>query len=301
MEKDTKTIELEKSTYDGYSPIRKGNKNTKDLDTVNLYFKDVSRYDLLSQEETLELIEKAHNGDKDARDMIINSNLRLVIAFAKIYLNRGLDFNELIQEGNIGLITAVDRFEPKLGYQFSTYAVCWIKQAITRAISQKSRTIRVPNHIHDLILKLGDTEKELIKQGIEPTNENLANDLRIDIDEVQALKMYREGVFSIDQRLRDDEETTIKELVADNTDYEELIIAEINRKELIELINNSNLKDKDKEVLFRRTGLLTGESETLKEIGEDLGVTSERVRQIEQKCYRKLKNPKYKRKLEKFR
>ena len=300
MDKDTKTIGLEKRVYDGYNYIRKGNKNTKDLDAVNLYFKDVSQYDLLTQEETLELMEKAHNGDKDARNKIINSNLKLVIAFAKIYQNRGLDFNELIQEGNIGLITAVDRFDPELGYQFSTYAVCWIKQAITRAISQKSRTIRVPNYIHELILKLGDVEKELIKQGFEPTNENLANDLGIGIDEIKALKMYREGVFSIDQRLRDDEETTIQELVADNTDYEALIIEDINKQELIELINNSNLKDTDKEVLYRRTGLLTGESETLKEIGDDLGVTSERVRQIEQKCYKKLRSPKYIRKLEKF-
>ncbi|GMQ46800.1 sigma-70 family RNA polymerase sigma factor [Vibrio sp. 10N] len=264
---------------------QQGSKN-KD-ETVNIgtsYFKEVSSHNLLTAEEEKLIARKARTGDVEARQQLINANLRLVIKTAKRYANRGLDFYDLINEGNIGLIQAVDKFDPELGYRFSTYAVWWIQQAIDRAIMNQGRTIRVPVHITKQIRECSKAAHLLRKEGKhEPTFAEIAEKTGRSADEVSKLMKLSEQSLSLDNGWDDDGDKKDHFQTIDDDDVFELperdIVTQNLNKELVSLVDG--LPDKHKVILYHRFGLLDDEPKTLEEVGSIVGVTRERVRQIQ--------------------
>ncbi|WP_112480175.1 sigma-70 family RNA polymerase sigma factor [Vibrio variabilis] len=256
-------------------------------DTANIgtsYFKQVSSHNLLTAEEERLIARKARTGDVEARQRLINANLRLVIKTAKRYANRGLDFYDLINEGNIGLIQAVDKFDPELGYRFSTYAVWWIQQAIDRAIMNQGRTIRVPVHVTKQIRECSKAAHQLRREGKhEPTFAEIAEKTGRSADEVSKLLKLSEQSLSLDNGWDDDGDKKDHLQTIDDDDVFELperdIVTQNLNKELVSLVDG--LPDKHKTILYHRFGLLDDEPKTLEEVGSIVGVTRERVRQIQ--------------------
>lgn len=270
-------------------------------DPVRIYLKEIGSYPLLTPEEELDLANRCKNGDMRARQRLIECNLRLVVSIAKRFTGRGMSFLDLIQEGNMGLMRGVEKFEPERGFKLSTYATWWIRQAIARALADQSRTIRVPVHMVELINKIKKTSRQLaLTLGHEPTTADIAEYLNISEERVQEVINYDAGPASLDSKVGEDEDSDLGSFIADEKIVSpEQNVTNVMMKEQVEKIL-CNLSEREREVLEMRYGLVDGRERTLEEIGTMYHVTRERIRQIENKALRKLQNPKYKRELEGF-
>lgn len=271
-------------------------------DPVKIYMNEATKYPLLSHEETMNLFKKYKEGDKKARKKIINHNLRLVISVAKKYSNQELDFGDLIEEGNIGLMTAVDKFDYEKGFRFSTYATWWIRQAITRSIYDNGKTIRIPVHINENSKKIRSTKTKLTQTlGHEPSIEELAKELGYTVEKVREIDRVCQQPVYMDETIGEDHDTTRGDMMIDE-----------NAESPIELMENSDLRnllisaldtleDRQKEVLMMRFGLNNDRPMTLDEIGKHYNVTRERVRQIEHKALSRLRrNPRIKNRIHNY-
>lgn len=262
-------------------------------DSLNLYIQEVNKIPLLTYEEECALAARMLEGDAAAREKMIISNLRLVISIAKKYINTSnLPFIDLIQEGNLGLIKAVDKFDPSKGFHFSTHASWWIRQAISRAIVDKSKTIRIPAHIVELKNQISKASKKLtLEYGKVPTYEEISNYLGITADRVKEIDEITKDPVSLDCPLNTEEEACVGDLVPDPSASSLFLFCE--RTSVRDGITKvlSTLSSQEKEVITLRFGLDRGESRTLAEVGQILGVTRERVRQVENKALNKLRNP----------
>ncbi|MDD3184504.1 MAG: sigma-70 family RNA polymerase sigma factor [Anaerostipes sp.] len=259
-------------------------------DTVRLYLKEIGQYQLLSSERELELAKRKEAGDKFATEELINCNLRLVVSIAKRYVGRGLSFLDLIQEGNLGLMKGIHRYDYSKGFKVSTYVTWWIKQSITRAIADKSRTIRVPVHMVEMINKMARTKKTMtLDLGREPSDTEVADKLGISEDRLMEIYQYSVDSGSLDTPLGDEGESSLGDFIADENMISpevssERVLLKENMMVLLEI-----LTDREKDVIIKRFGLESGEPRTLEEIGKEMNVTRERIRQIEAKALRKLK------------
>jgi RNA polymerase primary sigma factor len=268
-------------------------------DSVRLYLREIGKIPLLSAEEELELAHKVVAGDKRAKDKMAEANMRLVVSIAKRYVGRGLDLLDLIQEGNTGLLRAVEKFDPDKGFKFSTYATWWIRQAITRAIADQARTIRIPVHMVETINKLLRTQRRLTQElNREPTNEEIAKEMEIDVDKVEHIMKIKQDISSLDASIRDDEEESV---LADFIEDEDTITPEESAtgQLLKEQVKNmlSGLSEREQKIVKLRFGLEDGKQHTLEEVGQEFAVTRERIRQIEAKALAKLRKHKDARKL----
>lgn len=261
-------------------------------DSVKLYLKQINTIPLLSLSEEKELAEKAYNGSKYARNKLVEHNLRLVISVAKKYMGCGLSFLDLIQEGNIGLIKASEKFDPTKGFKFSTYATWWIRQTITRALSNQSRTIRIPANTVELISRIKKMSGVMAQTiGRAPTEEEIAEALNIDIEKVKVAMDLAQATSSLDATVKQEEDTSFGDLIA-NVEAEnpfEEILQEDNKKYIEKIINT--LSGREAEILNMRFGINFDHAYTLEEIGERYGLSKERIRQIETKALRKMRHP----------
>ncbi|WP_051273912.1 sigma-70 family RNA polymerase sigma factor [Oribacterium sp. oral taxon 078] len=264
-------------------------------DPVRFYLKEIGTIPLLSPEEEKELARRSKEGDPLARQRLVEANLRLVVSIAKRYTGRGMSILDLIQEGNLGLMKGVEKFEPDKGFKLSTYATWWIRQGITRALADQSRTIRVPVHMVESINKVTRTQRRLtLELGYEPSLKELAASLNMPEEKLKEILDVSKQPTSLETPVGDEEDSNLSDFVAD----EKMISPEQNaanvmlREEIDKLLEN--LKDRERDVLIHRFGLHGEESHTLEEVGQMFGVTRERVRQIEAKALKKISLPKYK-------
>ncbi len=260
-------------------------------DSVRLYLREIGKIPLLSAEEELELAYKVISGDKRAKDKMAEANMRLVVSIAKRYVGRGLDLLDLIQEGNTGLLRAVEKFDPDKGFKFSTYATWWIRQAITRAIADQARTIRIPVHMVETINKLLRTQRRLTQElNREPTNEEIAQAMEIEVDKVEHIMKIKQDISSLDASIRDDEDDSV---LADFIEDEDTVTPEqsATNQLLKEQVKDilSALTEREQKILKLRFGLEDGKQHTLEEVGQEFSVTRERIRQIEAKALAKLR------------
>ena len=276
-------------------------KDVKINDPVRMYLKEIGRINLLTSDEEFEYAKRAEEGDEEAKRMLAESNLRLVVSIAKRYVGRGMLFLDLIQEGNIGLMKAVDKFDPTKGYKFSTYATWWIRQAITRAIADQARTIRVPVHIVETINKLARVQRQLTQDlNREPTDEEIAKKLGISIDKVREVYKISQDPVSLETPIGEEDDSHLGDFIKDERTMgpEEYATIEMLKEELQGVLGT--LTDREEKVLRLRFGLDDGQCRTLEEVGQIFGVTRERIRQIEAKALRKLRHPSRSRKLKDF-
>lgn len=261
-------------------------------DSTRFYLKEISKIPLLSFEEEKALALRIANGDKEAEDIMVQHNLRLVVSIAKKYTGCGLSLLDLIQEGNTGLIEAARKYDVNKGFRFSTYATWWVRQKIGRALSDQSRSIRIPAHIAELVSRIKKVTGTLIqKLGRTPTEEELAEVLGVEVDKIKVALDMSQAVSSLDVPVGDDDETTVGDLQADHSAQNPMtsLIAEAN-KQVIESVL-ATLNEREANVLRLRFGIESDHAHTLEEIGEKMGVTRERVRQIEVKAIKKLRHP----------
>jgi RNA polymerase primary sigma factor len=268
-------------------------------DSVRLYLREIGKIPLLTAEEELELAHKVVAGEKRAKDKMAEANMRLVVSIAKRYVGRGLDLLDLIQEGNTGLLRAVEKFDPDKGFKFSTYATWWIRQAITRAIADQARTIRIPVHMVETINKLLRTQRRLTQElNREPTNEEIAAAMEIEVEKVEHIMKIKQDISSLDASVRDDEEDSV---LADFIEDEDTISPEesATNQLLKEHVKDmlGALTEREQKILKLRFGLEDGKSHTLEEVGQEFSVTRERIRQIEAKALAKLRKHKDAKKL----
>ena len=270
-------------------------------DPVRMYLKEIGQVKLLTAEEEIELAKRVSEGDKKAKDRLTEANLRLVVSIAKKYSGRGLHILDLIQEGNTGLIRAVDKFDYTKGNKFSTYATWWIRQAITRAIADQARTIRVPVHMVEVINKATRCNRKLVQElGREPTLEEIAEELNLPIEKIIEANRTAADTLSLDMPVGDEEDTTIGSFVEDDNTpgpvdaTSNMLLAEA----LTEILGT--LTDREADVLRMRFGMYDGRTHTLEEVGQIFGVTRERIRQIENKAIRKLRHPSRAKKIKDF-
>lgn len=268
-------------------------------DSVRLYLREIGKIPLLSADEELELARKVVAGDKRAKDKMAEANMRLVVSIAKRYVGRGLDLLDLIQEGNTGLLRAVEKFDPDKGFKFSTYATWWIRQAITRAIADQARTIRIPVHMVETINKLLRTQRRLTQDlNREPTNEEIAEAMELDVEKVEHIMKIKQDISSLDASVRDDEEDSVLGDFIEDEDTvtpEESATGQLLKEQVKGLLGS--LSEREQKILRLRFGLEDGKNHTLEEVGQEFSVTRERIRQIEAKALAKLKKHKDSRKL----
>jgi RNA polymerase primary sigma factor len=260
-------------------------------DSVRLYLREIGKIPLLNSEEELALAQRVVSGDKLAKDQMAEANMRLVVSIAKRYVGRGLDLLDLIQEGNTGLLRAVEKFDPDKGFKFSTYATWWIRQAITRAIADQARTIRIPVHMVETINKLLRTQRRLTQElNREPSNEEIAKEMEIDIDKVEHIMKIKQDISSLDASIRDDEEDSVLADFIEDEDTvspEESATGQLLKEQVKDMLGA--LTEREQKILKLRFGLEDGKSHTLEEVGQEFSVTRERIRQIEAKALAKLR------------
>ncbi len=268
-------------------------------DSVRLYLREIGKIPLLNAQEELALAQEVVAGDKGAKDKMAEANMRLVVSIAKRYVGRGLDLLDLIQEGNTGLLRAVEKFDPDKGFKFSTYATWWIRQAITRAIADQARTIRIPVHMVETINKLLRTQRRLTQElNREPTNEEIAQAMEIDVDKVEHIMKIKQDISSLDASVRDDEEDSVLGDFIEDEDTispEESATNQLLKDHVKDML--SSLTEREQKILKLRFGLEDGKSHTLEEVGQEFSVTRERIRQIEAKALAKLRKHKDSKKL----
>jgi RNA polymerase primary sigma factor len=260
-------------------------------DSVRLYLREIGKIPLLNAEEELALAQRVVAGEKEAKDQMAEANMRLVVSIAKRYVGRGLDLLDLIQEGNTGLLRAVEKFDPDKGFKFSTYATWWIRQAITRAIADQARTIRIPVHMVETINKLLRTQRRLTQElNREPSNEEIAKEMEIDVDKVEHIMKIKQDISSLDASIRDDEEDSVLADFIEDEDTvspEESATGQLLKEQVKDML--SALTEREQKILKLRFGLEDGKSHTLEEVGQEFSVTRERIRQIEAKALAKLR------------
>ena len=274
-------------------------------DSVRMYLREIGKIPLLSIEEENELAKKAMEGNQRAKDKMAEANMRLVVSIAKRYSGRGLELLDLIQEGNTGLLRAVDKFDPSKGFKFSTYATWWIRQAITRAIADQARTIRIPVHMVETINKLMRTQRRLTQElNREPTNKELAKEMDMDVEKIEYIQKIKQDITSLDAGVGRDgeegEESTLGDFIEDEdtASPEESATVQLLKEQVREIL--STLSDRERKILEMRFGLNGTKSHTLEEVGLEFAVTRERIRQIEAKALMKLKKHKDSKKLHEY-
>lgn len=270
-------------------------------DPVKVYLKEIGRVPLLSSEEEIDLAIRIANGDVQAKQRLSEANLRLVVSIAKRYLGRGMQFLDLIQEGNLGLIKAVDKFDYTKGFKFSTYATWWIRQAITRAIADQARTIRIPVHMVETINKVKKVQSQLLHQnGHEPTPDEIADELDLPVDKVREIMRMAQEPVSLETPIGEEEDSHLGDFIPDDGAPAPADAAShtMLREQLSDVL--STLTPREEKVLRLRFGLEDGRSRTLEEVGKEFNVTRERIRQIEAKALRKLRHPSRSRKLKDY-
>lgn len=300
---EIRSFEEELSKEEKLEAIKEKGKNKVIItdDPVRTYLKEIGRIPLLTFEEEVDLAKRIEEGDERAKDQLTEANLRLVVSIAKRYVGRGMQFLDLIQEGNMGLIKAVDKFEHKKGFKFSTYATWWIRQAITRAIADQARTIRIPVHMVETINKLVRAQRQLVQElGRDPLPEEVAELMNMDVEKVREVQKIAQEPVSLETPIGEEEDSHLGDFIPD----EEILSpsdAATNtmlREQLITVLDT--LTDRERKVLALRFGLDDGRTRTLEEVGQAFDVTRERIRQIEAKALRKLKHPSRSKKLRDF-
>ena len=273
-------------------------------DSVRLYLREIGKIPLLNSEEELALAHRVVAGEKKAKDKMAEANMRLVVSIAKRYSGRGLDFLDLIQEGNTGLLRAVEKFDPDKGFKFSTYATWWIRQAITRAIADQARTIRIPVHMVETINKLLRTQRRMTQElNREPTIEELAKELEMEPDKVEYVIKIKQDITSLDAgvgRDGEDEDSVLGDFIEDEDGAtpEESATSQLLKEQVQAIL--STLSDREQKIVKMRFGLENGKSHTLEEVGQEFAVTRERIRQIEAKALAKLRKHKDAKKLHEY-
>ena len=270
-------------------------------DPVKVYLKEIGRVPLLSAEEEVELAIRMSEGDVAAKKRLSEANLRLVVSIAKRYVGRGMQFLDLIQEGNLGLIKAVEKFDHTKGFKFSTYATWWIRQAITRAIADQARTIRIPVHMVETINKVKKVNSQLLHEnGHEPTNEQIAEKLEMPVEKVREIMRVAQEPVSLETPIGEEEDSHLGDFIPDEDAPAPSVVARhtMLKEQLAEVL--STLTPREEKVLRLRFGLEDGRSRTLEEVGKEFNVTRERIRQIEAKALRKLRHPSRSKKLKDF-
>ena len=276
-------------------------KDVKINDPVRMYLKEIGRINLLTSDEEFEYAKRAEEGDEEAKRMLAESNLRLVVSIAKRYVGRGMLFLDLIQEGNIGLMKAVDKFDPTKGYKFSTYATWWIRQAITRAIADQARTIRVPVHMVETINRLSRFQRQLtLELNREPTEEELAKKMHLSLDKVREVIKIAQEPVSLETPIGEEDDSHLGDFIQDDESPapHDSAAYTLLKEQLEEVMNT--LTPREAKVLKLRFGLEDGKARTLEEVGKEFKVTRERIRQIEAKALRKLRHPSRSRKLKDY-
>ena len=275
--------------------------NVSTDDHVRMYLKEIGKVPLLTWEEENNLAVQMEEGCANAKKLLVSSNLRLVVSIAKRYVGRGMHFLDLIQEGNLGLIKAVDKFDYRKGFKFSTYATWWIRQAITRAIADQARTIRIPVHMVETINKLLRISKQLLQElGREPTTEEIAKEMQIPVEKVREIMKLSQDPVSLETPIGEEEDSHIGDFIADNDmpSPDTAATSTLLREQLFGVLES--LTDREKRVLILRFGLIDGKARTLEEVGKEFNVTRERIRQIEAKALRKLRHPSRSKKLKDY-
>ena len=270
-------------------------------DPVRMYLKEIGKVSLLSADEEIELAKRMEKGDEAAKKRLAEANLRLVVSIAKRYVGRGMLFLDLIQEGNLGLIKAVEKFDYRKGYKFSTYATWWIRQAITRAIADQARTIRIPVHMVETINKLIRVSRQLLQElGREPTPEEIAEEVDMPVDRVREILKISQEPVSLETPIGEEEDSHLGDFIQDDNVPVPADAAAFTllKEQLVEVL--STLTDREQKVLRLRFGLDDGRARTLEEVGKEFNVTRERIRQIEAKALRKLRHPSRSRKLKDY-
>ena len=270
-------------------------------DPVRMYLKEIGKVPLLSAEEEITLAKRMENGDESAKKRLAEANLRLVVSIAKRYVGRGMLFLDLIQEGNLGLIKAVEKFDYRKGYKFSTYATWWIRQAITRAIADQARTIRIPVHMVETINKLIRVSRQLLQElGREPQPEEIAKEMNMSVDRVREILKISQEPVSLETPIGEEEDSHLGDFIQDDNVPVPADAAAFTllKEQLVEVLGT--LTEREQKVLRLRFGLDDGRARTLEEVGKEFNVTRERIRQIEAKALRKLRHPSRSRKLKDY-
>ena len=270
-------------------------------DPVRMYLKEIGKVSLLTADEEIELAKRMEQGDEEAKKRLAEANLRLVVSIAKRYVGRGMLFLDLIQEGNLGLIKAVEKFDYRKGYKFSTYATWWVRQAITRAIADQARTIRIPVHMVETINKLIRVSRQLLQElGREPTPEEIAEEMKMPVDRVREILKISQEPVSLETPIGEEEDSHLGDFIQDDNVPVPADAAAFTllKEQLIEVLGT--LTEREQKVLRLRFGLDDGRARTLEEVGKEFNVTRERIRQIEAKALRKLRHPSRSRKLKDY-
>nr|QFU78469.1 RNA polymerase sigma factor SigA [uncultured bacterium] len=270
-------------------------------DPVRMYLKEIGRVDLLTAEEEVELAKRMEAGDEEAKKQLVEANLRLVVSIAKRYVGRGMQFLDLIQEGNLGLMKAVEKFDYRKGYKFSTYATWWIRQAITRSIADQARTIRIPVHMVETINKLIRVSRQLLQElGREPYPEEIAEQMDITVERVHEIMKIAQEPVSLETPIGEEEDSHLGDFIPDEDALAPVDAAAfvLLREQLDDVLDT--LTEREQKVLRLRFGLEDGRGRTLEEVGQEFGVTRERIRQIEAKALRKLRHPSRSKRLKDF-
>ena len=302
LEENVEDIDIEKiDEIDLEMDLDKNIDNINVEDPIRMYLKEIGKVRLLKPEEEIELAKRLELGDEEAKKMLAEANLRLVVSIAKRYVGRGMQFLDLIQEGNLGLIKAVEKFDYTKGFKFSTYATWWIRQAITRAIADQARTIRIPVHMVETINKLIRVSRQLLQElGREPIPEEIAVKMDLPVEKVREILKISQEPVSLETPIGEEEDSHLGDFIQDEKVPIPAEAATYNllKEQLDEVLNT--LTERERKVLRLRFGLDDGRARTLEEVGKEFDVTRERIRQIEAKALRKLKHPNRSRKLKDY-